>query len=166
MVTAQSQVSLLSLLALLASQHCIQVPAMGPHIRKTQAYHDVILCLNEDNEDGETCGTCPQAKRDRGKATKPQTKVAPPKISTPMLPTERDRLQNRQAREKRREDLLVHNREERDAHNMDVFFPDVTDVIALGTVHFKLHDLQANLLYQSFLELRLQFMSQSHPRIS
>ena len=41
---------------------------MGPRVRKTQAYEEAILRINEDNEDDETH---PQARRGRGKATKP-----------------------------------------------------------------------------------------------
>ena len=40
---------------------------MGLHVRTTQAYQEAILCINEDDEDGDH----PQAKCSRGKATKP-----------------------------------------------------------------------------------------------
>ena len=71
---------------------------------------------------------------------------APPKTSTPMPPTEGHKLQNKQAREKRREDWLAHNQEEWDAHSMAVFFPDVTDATILGIFHYS-YPFFKNLIY-------------------
>jgi hypothetical protein len=99
---------------------------MGPRIRKTQAYQDALRIIEED-EDGEANM---RTKRGRSKATKPRTRAAPPKKdvnTTPKPPTDASKVQIKMTREKRREDRLVCNQEERDAHDMGVFFPDATD---------------------------------------
>ena len=107
---------------------------MGLQTRNTATYDDAILRLVMEDEDGQVRKT--RSGRNTGGTTgrtttrKPQSKAVvhrEAEQNEPVPPTVASKAQAKQRRNKRREDRIAQNQEERDAHDMDVFFPDMSD---------------------------------------
>jgi hypothetical protein len=112
---------------------------MGPRVRKNTVYQDAIQRIVEEDEDGEMQQSrTRQSNRARVSRAK-QALAAPSKDIAnlePGPPTAASKARAKKAREKRRQDRLARNEEEREAHDIGAFFEDEPGPIAEGAFYF------------------------------